>query len=308
MPSWNDPLDLIRTVFPGAFDQNDLTPLYERIYSDYQAVDADNIMFFEPGQFPDEIPGIVFHLGFKTPPGGQIGSPTHVLNDHTYCCQLNPSICAETGEPGPETAQKCFEWHTQRITKRDQDAQKLGIPLIISEFGACMDSDNCAREVDQVADVCDDALASWAYWEFKPFHDLTTSAGDRSEGFYNKDGTLEVAKVKSLVRTYVKKAQGKLEKMSFIADSAPDAATITPGTFSATITIDTSIDAPSEIHAFQDPTSQVNWYPNGYSLKLTSSCDAQPDIKQTFLGNTILLQVMNQECDGQTLTIDIAPK
>lgn len=142
-----------------------------------------------------------------------------------------------------------------------------------------MDSDNCAREVDQVADVCDDALASWAYWEFKPFHDLTTSAGDRSEGFYNKDGTLEVAKVKSLVRTYVKKAQGKLEKMSFIADSAPDAATITPGTFSATITIDTSIDAPSEIHAFQDPTSQVNWYPNGYSLKLTSSCDAQPDIK-----------------------------
>ena len=250
MPSWNDPLDLIRTVFPGGFDQNDLTPLYERIYSDYHAVDAENIMFFEPGQFPDEIPGIVLHLGFKTPPGGQIGSPNHVLNDHTYCCQLSPAICAQTGEPGPETAEQCLAWHQQRVSKRDQDAKKLGIPLIISEFGACMDSDNCAREIDQVAEVCDDALASWAYWEFKPFHDLTTSAGDRSEGFYNKDGTLEVSKVKSLVRTYVKKAQGQLFAQNFIPDSKSSQGT--PGTFQASIIIDTSIDAPSVIHAFQD--------------------------------------------------------
>ena len=111
-----------------------------------------------------------------------------------------------------------------------------------------MDSDNCAREIDQVAEVCDTTLASWAYWEFKPFHDLTTSAGDRSEGFYNKDGTLEVSKVKSLVRTYVKMSQGTLEKQSFVADSSQS--TLAPGTFSASIKIDTSIDSPTEIHAF----------------------------------------------------------
>ena len=122
MPSWNDFGDLLNTVFPGHFDQNNLTPLYERIYADYQAVDSENIMFFEPGQFPDEVPGLVFHLGFETPPGGVIGSSTHVLNDHTYCCQLSPSICAETGEPHPDTAEKCFNWHQQRITKRDEDA------------------------------------------------------------------------------------------------------------------------------------------------------------------------------------------
>jgi len=64
MPSWNGLLDLVRTIWPGHFDQNDLTPLYERIYQGYKEVDADNIMFFEPGQFPDEIPGIVLPLGF----------------------------------------------------------------------------------------------------------------------------------------------------------------------------------------------------------------------------------------------------
>jgi len=46
----------------------------------------------------------------------------------------------------------------------------------------------------------------WAYWQFKEFKDLTTSAADKSEGFYNKDGTLQTAKVKALSRTYVKSA------------------------------------------------------------------------------------------------------
>jgi hypothetical protein len=166
----------------------------------------DNMMWFEPAQFPDELPGIVFNLGFTKPPGGEIGSPNYVLNDHTYCCQLSPSICEATGEPQPDTADKCYNWHKKRVGTRSSDAKKLGIPLIISEFGACMDSDNCAREIDQVAEVCDQELASWAYWEFKPFHDLTTSAGNRSEGFYNNDGSLQVSKVKALTRTYVKSA------------------------------------------------------------------------------------------------------
>ena len=82
-----------------------------------------------------------------------------------------------------------------------------------------MDSENCAREIDQVAEVSDQELASWAYWEFKPFHDLTTSAGDRSEGFYNNDGSLQISKVKALARTYIKAAQGKILRQQFISGS-----------------------------------------------------------------------------------------
>jgi len=41
-----------------------------------------------------------------------------------------------------------------------------------------------------VADTCDESLVGWAYWEFKKFKDLTTSAGTGSEGFYNDDGSL----------------------------------------------------------------------------------------------------------------------
>jgi len=35
-----------------------------------------------------------------------------------------------------------------------------------------------------VTDHADDNLAGWAYWQFKYFEDLTTSAGTGSEGFY----------------------------------------------------------------------------------------------------------------------------
>jgi hypothetical protein len=99
MPSWSTVTDLLNTIMPGKFDQMDLAPMYEKIFANYQKTDTDNIMFFEPGQFPDEIPGHVMHLGFEKPPGGEIGSPNHVLNDHTYCCQLGLDICKATGEP-----------------------------------------------------------------------------------------------------------------------------------------------------------------------------------------------------------------
>ena len=81
-------------------------------------------MFFEPTQFPDTmgvLGGIVWNLGFTAPPGGEIGSAVHVLNDHTYCCQLDPSVCA-TGEPNPSFKDKCESWHNKRLAVRDQDA------------------------------------------------------------------------------------------------------------------------------------------------------------------------------------------
>lgn len=129
-----------------------------------------------------------------------------MLNDHTYCCQLDPSICSDHAQPLNETADKCYNWHKKRIGTRSDDAKRLGIPLLISEFGACTDDAYCHREIDQVAEVSDKELASWTYWEFKHFHDLTTSTGDKSGGFYNEDNTLRVKKVKALSRTYVKAA------------------------------------------------------------------------------------------------------
>ncbi len=73
---------------------------------------------------------------------------------------------------------------------RAKDAERYKVPLIISEFGACTASDACAQEIKSTVEACDEYLVGWAYWEFKKFKDLTTTAGLSSEGFYEDDGTL----------------------------------------------------------------------------------------------------------------------
>jgi endoglycosylceramidase len=77
---------------PGLFDSRSLEPLYARTYQEaYKSADPKSIMFFEAAEFPDEMGifgGLVFNLGFTKPPGGEMNSPYHVVNDHTYCFQL----------------------------------------------------------------------------------------------------------------------------------------------------------------------------------------------------------------------------
>lgn len=67
-------------------------------------------------------------------------------------------------------------------------------------------------EVGLVADACDDHLVGWAYWQFKNYWDLTTSAGTGSEGFYNTDGSLQQHKVMAISRSYMPYTQGRLVK------------------------------------------------------------------------------------------------
>ena len=166
--------------------------MYTRIFEKYQKNDPDSLMWFEPASFPDEIgvlSGIVVPVGFENPPGGEIGSKNHVLNDHTYCCQLSATACL-SGEPDLSLAVQCRQWHEKRLGTRAHDAKRLGIPYMVTEFGACLTEGPCTMEIRQVTDVADQMMVGWAYWEFKTYKDLTTSAGTGSEGFYNKDGSL----------------------------------------------------------------------------------------------------------------------
>lgn len=249
-PAWTSIKDMVDTLLPGHFDKNNLAPLYTRINEKIQKKNKDGLMWFEPAQFPDGV-GLgrpfIFNVGFETPPGANIASPNHVLNDHTYCCQLAPGMCAATGEPSAENAEKCENFHRTKISTRTKDAKRLGIPLYYGEFGACLDTENCVREINQVADINEEFMTSgWSYWEFKSYHDLTTSAGSGSEGFYNKDGSIQGNKVKALGRTYVKYAQGTILKSKF---ATSDQGTMKAGQFVTEIKHDNTISAPTEIHA-----------------------------------------------------------
>ena len=111
--------------------------------------------------------------------------------------------------------------------------------------------------------------AGWAYWEFKPFHDITTTAGNRSEGFFRTDGSTQTSKVKALSRTYIKAAQGTIENMSFVHAGA------NATQFAADIKVDMSIKEPTEIHVLIEGIDDP-WYPNGVIATAKSQTDPQP--------------------------------
>ena len=149
-------------------------------------------------------------------------------------------------------------------------------------------------------------MAGWAYWEYKPFHDITTSAGNRSEGFYNRDGSLQTKKVKALSRTYVQAAQGTVQSMDFYQANETSA-------FAADIKIDMSIKEPTEIHVSVEGDPATVWYPNGL-LPTAVAADAsspQPVTNIKFKDgepNTLTIMVTNQEFDGHVMKVKIVPK
>jgi len=257
-PGNGNPFQDYTLVIPGEQDRRQLAPLWEAAFERYYKNSENSIMWFEPSVFPDEtlfMGGLVFPAGFDRLPGGDLPthSPNHVFNDHTYCCQLALDMC-ETGEPRMDRADLCLEWHDKRIGTRAADAERYGVPLMITEFGACLTEGPCFQEITQVGDVCDKYLVGWAYWEFKTYEDLTTTAQTGSEGFYNQDGSLQHYKVKALARTYMQAIQGVPTEQKFDSDNAR---------FYATWTVNTSIGKPTRIY-----TNREYWYPDGYDVKV----------------------------------------
>ncbi len=142
----------LKLLIPGNMDRHELQPLYEEIFEKYYANSKDTVMWFEPQTFLNVLglpffengtfPNIIFESGFTNPPGAEFGSVNHVFNDHTYCCQLSPEACV-AGEPDVNLKNECKTWHRKRIGTRSADAQRYGIPLMITEFGACVTEGPC---------------------------------------------------------------------------------------------------------------------------------------------------------------------
>lgn len=133
--------DPLLVVEHWRFDEEKLGPMFKKAYDKYQLHDSSKIMMFEGTQFPDIwgiLGGIVWNIGYEKLPGGD-DVTNQLLNDHSYCCQMGAEVCAK-GEPPVSLKDKCYDWHKARIGTRAEDAERLKVPLIISEFGACYDS------------------------------------------------------------------------------------------------------------------------------------------------------------------------
>lgn len=274
---------------PGVFDKEGLQPLYIKFNNMLRKNDMKKIIFFEPIQ-NDMLPilgGIVFNTGFDQAPGGPSMNNLQVLNDHTYCCQVHNDACiANNGEPPLSLKSQCAKFHKDRLRVRSDDAAKLGVGLMITEFGGCTGSVDCATEITAVTDACDLHLVGWSYWMFKGYNDYTT-AGNLLEGLYDNNGELEPVKLKALQRTYAQAYQGIPIKLFFIAET---------GYFSTSFTLSPSVNAPTIVFLNEEVM-----YPNGFDLSVSNTLNLKPTISQK--GNYIYIQFMNPQISTSTIVI-----
>lgn len=155
----------------------------------------------------------------------------------------------ESGEPPLNKEKECRKFHAQKVEMRAKDAERYGVPLIFTEFGACFDGQECENEINSSGDAFDDHLASWAYWQYKSFKDFTTTGGTR-EGMFNSDGTPQELKLKAIARTYAYAFQGEPTEMYF---SRRD------GSFYTRFVVDGDVSSPTEIYMKKDI-----WYSKGF--------------------------------------------
>ena len=40
----------------------------------------------------------------------------------------------------------------------------MGLPVFVSEFGACMNDEACVRDTKWPTDICEERLIGWSYW------------------------------------------------------------------------------------------------------------------------------------------------
>ena len=105
--------------------------------------------------------------------------------------------------------------------------------------------------MERLLGIADDNFVSWAYWQLKKYNDFTTA--NAAEALYAPNGTLEVAKLKALSRTYAQAIAGVPLKMSFDPSTA-----LFELHYNATI-----LGAPTEVYM-----NKELYYSDGFQLTL----------------------------------------
>ena len=297
---WNEPwasnlwTDL-KSLIPGYVDNHILIDFYAKIDEGIAEIDPDYTMLFEPIPFPDTLPLFGGHaLGTfqKTPVNNAIRK--QMFNVHSYCCAADQNICRD-GEPKLlDASGTCSDFHDRKLKKNKQQANDIGVPIIVTEFGACSSSKACYYEMIGFEKAADKYLTSWAYWMYKSFYDHTTTAAENEEGIFNDDGTIQNIKEKALSRTYIQYYQGLPLEVFYNDDTSE---------FLARFEYDGNIDEPSVIYLNKD----LN-YKDGYELEISD--DNGNKIEEITLeekGNYIYFKINRNKEENLIVKVSLSP-
>lgn len=233
---WKDPA----LGLPWVADQKNLQPFYDVVAAAVHAADPDRLVFFEPVTWSDQPIVNNATVGFTHAPGGDANALTSVLSFHYYSA---PN----------------FGNTTDYMERRLKAAKDLGVGQMVTEF------DNGVGDYPAAVatmDIMDSLLLSWITWEYKPLagsqpNGTCTGCG---RGPWLPNGTLDLAEVATLSRTYAQAVAGVTQSMAFDSSSK---------LFTLVFAPSASITAPTEIYL-----NEAVHYPSGFTCTVSPASDA----------------------------------
>ena len=269
---WNEPapggfLEDLKSAIPGRADKYSILPLYKRLEEALRKIDPNYILYFENSPIPDTLPifgGLVWGTMKEKPSDDDT---PQVYNIHSYCCVAGTNVCSN-GEPSlKDSLNLCTNYHKNKFKKEIENAKdNLHVPIFLSEFGACSDSQACYNEILNVVTLCEENFISWSYWNYKPYGDHTTSAIAvvEYEGIFDGDGNIQTIKEEGLSRAYVQYYQGKPIDFKFEEESSTD--------FETSFEYHEDISKPTVLFY-----NKNFFYNNGYSIEVIND-DTKEDL------------------------------
>jgi endoglycosylceramidase len=188
-----------KNLLPKVAEQTYLQPLYQYVHKAIRAVDDEKIIFFE-GLTIDYWPG-----GFSEGPGGQDYNDRQMLAYHVYCPTDGGSAVKQLA---------CNAIDDFFFAMRNRDAERMGVGMIMTEFGAAEDIKSDLQLLIRTTAMADKYQQSWMYWQFKYYQDITTCT-PQGESLYQDDGNVCMDKLEVLSRTYPQAVAGSINDYSF---------------------------------------------------------------------------------------------
>jgi len=189
-------------MLPKRTEEQFLQPMYASLHSAIREVDDEKIIFFE---------GITidyWQSGFTQGPGGTSYNDRQAISYHIYC----------VADPTKVEALLCSGVDQEFFSMRRKDGERLGLPIIMTEFGATQDLKGAIFSLKDVLKQADKHQQSWCYWQYKYYEDLTTCTPS-GESLFNNDGSVNKDKLLALSRTYPSAVAGMTKDWSFSTET-----------------------------------------------------------------------------------------
>ncbi len=182
-----------------------LKPFYKTVHSAIREVDDDHIVLYEPLTYD------MWPVNFDGNPlvedGDEYNDRT-AMSYHIYCPLAG-------GDHTPLALKlACQAIDLDFFHQRQGDISRIGGGGIMTEWGSLADTPLDLQELGHVMRLADDYLASHIYWQYKDYHDIT-STGEAGEISLMPGGAVAEDKVHVLTRPYAQAVAGHVKKMKF---------------------------------------------------------------------------------------------